>query len=263
MRGRLIPPSSTVAATAGLLALAAIASGSSVALAGAGLVAILLLSAAADPPVWRGSPRRRSAYRLLTAALAIVTAVALLATVLARGTALPDPDAIPLAAGALALGLAGGHALLRERRATLDPRDLADRTLLLRTAAVGGAVLAVSALARNVFPPIDLAAGIVLGLLIALEGVAIGRPGGAGTRRVATADEVAVVVGAIAYGPTDAVGHRRLIVRRSGGVERLEVEIVLRNGLEPERVTEVTTLLEASIAASLEGMAVSVRPRSA
>jgi hypothetical protein len=263
VRARLIAPATTVALAAALLAAAAIWSGSASALTGAGLAAILLLSAAADPPVWRGPARRRAVFRLVTAVLAIVTAVALLTAALAGGTALPDPDGVALVAGALALGLAGGHALLRERRGTLDPRELADRTLLLRTAAIGGAVLAGSALARNVFGPLDLVVGVALGLLIALEGVAVGRPGGAGVRRVATADEVAVVVAAIAYGPTDAVGHRRLIVRRSGGVERLEVEILLRSGLSAERRAEVSALLEASIATSLEGMAVSVRPGTA
>jgi hypothetical protein len=78
-------------------------------------------------------------------------------------------------------------------------------------------------------------------------------------RRVPTASEVAVVVAAIAYGPTDAVGHRRMIVRQAGGVERLEVEVVMRAGVSAERMAEVVSILEASIASSLEGLAVTVR----
>lgn len=260
---RLTTTTGIVAGSGALLIAAAAGGGSPVALAGGGLIAVLLLSAAADPPGSTAPPRRRAALRLIAAAAAIVIAIAGLAAAFTTGTTLAEPVALPLLAGVLALAVAGSTALLRERTPALDPVERADRTLLLRTAAIGGAVLAAVALARWVVAPADPVIAGALALIAALEGVAIGRPGGAGTRRLPTPEERAIVNAAIANGPADAAGHRRIVIRQSGGVERLEVEVVMRAGTAPERADAVRRLLEAALETSLVDLAVEVRPRSA
>lgn len=259
---RLTPTTAIVGGSGALLVAAAALSGSPSALAGGGLVAILLLSAAADPPATVGDRRRRALLRLVAAAAAIAVAVAGLAVAFVAGTTQAAPPVIPLAASGGVLGVAGIAALLRERKPAYEPLDRADRTLLLRTAAIGGAVLIAVALADGVVALADPVIAGGLALITALEGVAIGRPGGAGARRLPTAEERAVVNAAIANGPADAVGHRRIIVRQSGGVERLEVEVIMRAGTAGPRADEVGRLLEAAIQAMLEDLAVEVRIRT-
>lgn len=258
---RLSPTTAIVAGSGGTLMLAAVLSGSPSALAGGGLIAILLFSAAADPPGSRGDPRRRAALRITAAAAAVIVAIVSLAAAFVAGTAPANPPLVPLVAGGAVLGVAGVMALLRERRPAIEPIDRADRTLLLRTAAIGGAVLAAVALGQGVIALADPVVAGALAVITALEGVAIGRPGGAGLRRLPTPDERSVVIAAIANGPADAAGYRRIVVRQSGGVERLEVEVVMRSGTSLDRAAEVGRLLEAAMQATFDELAVEVRPR--
>lgn len=257
----LNPTTAIVAGSGAVLVAAALVSGSPAALAGGGLIAILLFSAAADPPGPPGHPRRRALLRIAAAAAATVVAIVGLAAAFVAGVEPATSPTVALAVAGAVLAVAGVMALLRERHPALEPADRADRTLLLRTAAIGGAVLAAVALAQSVVALADPILAGILAVITALEGVAIGRPGGAGVRRLPTPDERAVVIAAVANGPADAAGYRRIVVRQSGGVERLEVEIVMRAGTPPERVREVGRLLEAAIQATLEDVAVEVRPR--
>lgn len=257
----LNPTTAIVAGSGAILVAAALVSGSPAALAGGGLIAILLFSAAADPPGPPGHPRRRALLRIAAAAAATVVAIVGLAAAFVAGVEPATSPTVALAVAGAVLAVAGVMALLRERHPALEPADRADRTLLLRTAAIGGAVLAAVALAQSVVALADPILAGILAVITALEGVAIGRPGGAGVRRLPTPDERAVVIAAVANGPADAAGYRRIVVRQSGGVERLEVEIVMRAGTPPERVREVGRLLEAAIQATLEDVAVEVRPR--
>lgn len=257
----LNPTTAIVAGSGAILVAAALVSGSPAALAGGGLIAILLFSAAADPPGPPGHPRRRALLRIAAAAAATVVAIVGLAAAFVAGVEPATSPTVALAAAGAVLAVAGVMALLRERHPALEPADRADRTLLLRTAAIGGAVLAAVALAQSVVALADPILAGILAVITALEGVAIGRPGGAGVRRLPTPDERAVVIAAVANGPADAAGYRRIVVRQSGGVERLEVEIVMRAGTPPDRVREVGRLLEAAIQATLEDVAVEVRPR--
>lgn len=257
----LKPTTAIVAGSGAVLVAAALVSGSPAALAGGGLIAILLFSAAADPPGPPGNPRRRALLRIAAAAAATVVAIVGLAAAFVAGAEPATSPTVALAAAGGVLAVAGVMALLRERHPAHEPADRADRTLLLRTAAIGGAVLAAVALAQSVVALADPILAGILAVITALEGVAIGRPGGAGVRRLPTPDERAVVIAAVANGPADAAGYRRIVVRQSGGVERLEVEIVMRAGTPPDRVREVGRLLEAAIQATLEDVAVEVRPR--
>ena len=89
----------------------------------------------------------------------------------------------------------------------------------------------------------------------------MGRPGGAGIRRLPTPAEADAVEAAVATGPPEVVGHRRVVVRQSGGAEYLSVEVLLRTPAPAERMAEIRHRLERSIRGALPELVVSVRIR--
>ncbi|MEY4226687.1 MAG: hypothetical protein RL190_1444, partial [Actinomycetota bacterium] len=107
---------------------------------------------------------------------------------------------------------------------------------------------------------VDAVVGVAVGLLAALEGVALARPGGAGLRRVPTPDETRAVEDAIIHGPPEVAGHRRLIVRSTGGAQYLSVEVLLRRAVQPGRAQAIRAQLEHQIKAILPDLVVDVRP---
>ena len=243
-----------------LLVAAAAAFGSGSALAAAGLLATLLLALVADPPAPARDPRRRAAGRLGAAALALLLGTAGVVASLAQGFSL-NPD-WPLVAGAGAVAaLALGTAALVLRRGDLDQPVLAsERTALLRAAAVGLALALGVLVAAYVLPAVDAVVGVAFGLLAALEGVALARPGGAGLRRVPTPAETRAVEDAIIHGPPEVAGHRRLVVRSTGGAQYLSVEVLLRRAVQPGRAQAIRVQLEHQIKAILPDLVVDVRP---
>ena len=248
-------------AVAGALCVAAAALfGSGSALAAAGLLAALLLALIADPPVAARDPRRRAAGRLGAALLALALGTFGVVAALAQGFGL-NPD-WPLVAGAGALGaLAFGIAVLVLRRADLDQPVLAsERTALLRGGAVGLALALGVLVAAYVVPAVDAVVGVGFGLLAVLEGVALARPGGAGLRRVPTPDETRAVEDAIIHGPPEVAGHRRLVVRSTGGAQYLSVEVLLRRTVPPGRALAIRAQLEHQIKLILPDLVVDVRP---
>lgn len=243
-----------------LLAAAAALFGSGSALAAAALLAALLLALVADPPAPTRDPRRRAAGRLGAAILALLLGTAGVVAALSAGFGL-NPD-WPLVAGAGALGaLALGAATLVLGRADLDQPALAsERTALLRGAAVALALALGVLIAAYVLPAVDAVVGVAFGLLAALEGVALARPGGAGLRRVPTPAESRAVEDAIIHGPPEVVGHRRLVVRTTGGAQYLSVEVLLRRAVQPGRAQAIRLQLERQIKVILPDLVVDVRP---
>ncbi|MFM7247528.1 MAG: hypothetical protein ACKO2Y_08685 [Actinomycetota bacterium] len=239
---------------------AAVATGSGSALAAGGLAGALLLALVDDPPVYARDPRRRTAGRIGGAALALALGTVGVVAALAQGFGL-NPD-WPLIAGAGALGaLVPAGAILVLRRADLDQPVLAsERTALLRCAAVGLALALGVLVAAYVLPAADAVVGVAFGLVAVLEGVALARPGGAGLRRVPTPAEVRAVEDAIIHGPPEVAGHRRPVVRSTGGAQYLSVEVLLRRAVQPGRALAIRAELEHRIRQILPDLVVDVRP---
>ncbi len=248
-------------AAAGLVLLAAaLIAGSGSALAAAALLAVLLLALVADPPAPARDPRRRASGRLAAAAVALALAVVGVVASLAEGFGL-NPD-WPLVAGAGGVG-AGllAIAALGLRRAGLERPVLgSERTALLRAAAICLALAAGALTAAYVLPAVDAVVGIAFGLLAALEGVALARPGGAGLRRVPTPQETGAVEAAIIHGPPEVAGHRRLVVRSTGGAQYLSVEVLLRRPVAPGRAEAIREHLQHAVKQALPELVVDVRP---
>ncbi|MGI9116257.1 MAG: hypothetical protein ACR2JV_01305 [Gaiellales bacterium] len=247
---------------AGLILLAtSLATGSAAALAAAALLAALLLAQVADPPVGGRDARLRAVGRTAAAVAVLLLATVATIAVIAAGVDLdPRWRGIAAAAGVAALILLL-PALLLGRSALDAPLLRSERTTLLRAAAVCAALGAGLVIAGTVLPAVAAAAGIGFALLAALEGVAMARPGGAGLRRLPTDAETAAVDAAVATGPAEVIGHRRVVVRSTSGAEYLSLEVLARQRPAPERARAIAEQLERSIKGALPELVVSVRLR--
>lgn len=245
-----------------LLLGAAAATGSATALGACALLAVLLLALVADPPIGGGDPRLRTATRIVAAAAALALAAAAAIAGVAQGVDLePRWQWIALAGGVAALILLAPLALLR--RVELEaPVRRSERTALARGAAVGATLGGAMLLAGEVLPAAATAATLGFALIAALEGVALARPGGAGLRRLATPAEADAVDAAVATGPPEVIGHRRVVVRSTGGAEYLSLDVLVRRLPDPQRVAEIRGQLERSIKGALPELVVSVRVRA-
>lgn len=244
-----------------LLLLTSVIVGSASALAAAALITTLLLAAVADPPTRTRDPRRRAFGRVAAAVAALVLATIAVIAALSAGFSLPSGWAyVALCGGVVALVLLAPLAALW--RSNLEiPILRSERTTLLRGSAVG-LTLAVGVLVgAYVLPAVDTFVAVVFGLLAVLEGVALARPGGAGLRRAPAPDETRAVEAAIAHGPPEVIGFRRVVIRGTGGAEYLSVEALLRQKVSAERAVGIRTALESTIKSALPNLVVSVRLR--
>lgn len=247
---------------AGLLLLAlSLVTGSAGALAAAVLLATLLLAQVADPPIGGASPRRRALGRVVAAVIALVLAtVAMIAAIAAGLDLVARWQWVAVGSGAAALILL--VPVLALRRATLEvPILRSERTALTRGAAVAAALGAAMLIAGYVLPATAALIAVVFALIAVLEGVAMARPGGAGLRRLPTDDELAAVDAAVATGPPEVIGHRRVVVRSTGGAEYLSLEVLMRQRVAAGRAQEICSALEQSIKGALPDLVVSVRIR--
>lgn len=247
---------------AGLLLLAlSLVTGSAGALAAAVLLATLLLAQVADPPIGGASPRRRALGRVLAAATALLLAtVAMIATISAGLDLVERWQWVAIGSGVAALILL--LPVLALRKVTLEAPILrSERTALTRGAAVAAALGGAMLIAGYVLPATAALISAVLALISVLEGVAMARPGGAGLRRLPTDQELAAVEAAVATGPPEVVGHRRVIVRATGGAEYLSLEVLMRQRVAAGRAQEIRSALERSIKGALPDLVVSVRIR--
>jgi len=244
----------------GVLLLGAVLAESGSSLAAAALLAALLLAAIADPPVATRAPRRRAVARLVAAVAALVLGTIGVIAALSSGFGLITAwQPMTIAAGAAALVLVAPVVVLA--RADLDlPIRRAERATLLRGAAVCVSLATGLLIAAYVLPAVDATVGVVFGLLAVLEGVALARPGGAGLRRLATPEELRAVEGAITHGPAEVVGHRRVVVRSTGGADYLSVEVLLRPGVPAGRAQGVRDALEHAVKRALPDLVISVKP---
>lgn len=247
---------------AGLLLLAlSLVTGSAGALAAAVLLATLLLAQVADPPIGGASPRRRALGRVVAAVIALVLAtVAMIAAIAAGLDLVARWQWVAVGSGAAALILL--VPVLALRRVTLEvPILRSERTALTRGAAVAAALGAAMLIAGYVLPATAALIAVVFALIAVLEGVAMARPGGAGLRRLPTDDELAAVDAAVATGPPEVIGHRRVVVRSTGGAEYLSLEVLMRQRVAAGRAQEICSVLEQSIKGALPDLVVSVRIR--
>ncbi|MGI9187638.1 MAG: hypothetical protein ACR2J9_09040 [Gaiellales bacterium] len=246
----------------GLLLLAlSLVTGSAGALAAAVLLATLLLAQVADPPVGGAAPRRRAIGRIAAAATALVLAtVAMIATIAAGLDLVARWQWIAVGGGVAALILLLPVVALR--RVTLEvPILRSERTALTRGAAIGATLGATMLIAGYVVPAAAALIAVAFALISVLEGVAMARPGGAGLRRLPTDVEVAAVDAAVATGPPEVIGHRRVVVRSTGGAEYLSLEVLMRQRVAAGRAQEICSALEQSIKGALPDLVVSVRIR--
>ena len=249
-------------ALAGLLLLAlSLVTGSAGALAAAVLLATLLLAQVADPPIGGASPRRRALGRVVAAVIALVLAtVAMIAAIAAGLDLVARWQWVAVGSGAAALILL--VPVLALRRVTLEvPILRSERTALTRGAAVAAALGAAMLIAGYVLPATAALIAVVFALIAVLEGVAMARPGGAGLRRLPTDDELAAVDAAVATGPPEVIGHRRVVVRSTGGAEYLSLEVLMRQRVAAGRAQEICSALEQSIKGALPDLVISVRIR--
>jgi divalent metal cation (Fe/Co/Zn/Cd) transporter len=214
----------------------------------------------ADPPAPARDPRRRAAARLAAAVLALALAVVGVVAALAAGFSLNADWPVVAGAGALGAGILAVAALGLRRAGLERPVHGSERTALLRAAAICLALAAAALTAAYVLPAVDAVVGIGFGLLAALEGVALARPGGAGLRRVPTPQETGAVEAAIIHGPPEVAGHRRLVVRSTGGAQYLSVEVLLRRPVAPGRAQAIRDHLQHAIKQALPELVVDVRP---
>ncbi|MEI7439900.1 MAG: hypothetical protein WCK20_09555 [Thermoleophilia bacterium] len=251
-----------VFAAAGLLLLlTSVLVESASALAAAALITTLLLAAVADPPTRSRNPQRRVAGRFAAAIAALILGTISVIAAFSAGFSLPDRWVyVALAGGLASLALLAPLGALW--RADLEiPILRSERTTLLRGSAVGLTLAVGVLIGAYVLPAVDTVVAVTFGLLAVLEGVALARPGGAGLRRVPTTDETRAVEAAIAHGPPEVIGFRRIVIRGTGGAEYLSVEARLRQRVSPERAVGVRTALESTIKAALPNLVVSVRLR--
>jgi hypothetical protein len=246
----------------GLLLLAlSLVTGSAAALAAAVLLATLLLAQVADPPVGGADPRRRALGRILAAIIALVLAtVAMIAAIAAGFDLVPQWQWVATGGGIAALIMLAPVIALS--RVTLEvPIRRAERTALTRGAAIGATLGAAMLVAGYVLPAAAALIAVAFALIAVLEGVAMARPGGAGLRRLPTDEEVAAVDAAVATGPPEVIGHRRVVVRATGGAEYLSLEVLVRQRVAGGRTLEISRALEQSIKGALPDLVVSVRVR--
>jgi hypothetical protein len=247
---------------AGLLLLAlSLVTGSAGALAATVLLATLLLAQVADPPIGGASPRRRALGRVVAAVIALVLAtVAMIAAIAAGLDLVARWQWVAVGSGVAALILL--VPVLALGRVTLEvPILRSERTALTRGAAVAATLGAAMLIAGYVLPATAALIAVVFALIAVLEGVAMARPGGAGLRRLPTEDELAAVDAAIATGPPEVIGHRRVVVRSTGGAEYLSLEVLIRQRVIAGRAQEICSALEQSIKGALPDLVVSVRVR--
>ena len=249
-------------AAAGLLLLAlSLVTGSAGALAAAILLAILLLAQVADPPLSGASPRRRALGRIVAAVTALLLAtVAMIAAIAAGLDLVAQWQLVAIGSGIAALILL--VPLLALSRVSLEvPLLRSERTALTRGAAICATLGAALLIAGYVLPATAALIAVVFALIAVLEGVAMARPGGAGLRRLPTDEEVAAVDAAVATGPPEVIGHRRVVVRSAGGAEYLSLEVLMRQRVAAGRAQEICSALEQSIKGALPDLVVSVRIR--
>jgi hypothetical protein len=219
-----------------LLALSLV-TGAAGALAAAVLLATLLLAQVADPPLSGASPRRRALGRIVAAVIALTLATVAMITAIAAGLDLvPQWQWVAVGSGVCALLLL--TPLLALGRVTLEvPILRSERTALTRGAAICATLGAAMLIAGYVLPATAALIAVVFALFAVLEGVAMARPGGAGLRRLPSEQELAAVDAAVATGPPEVIGHRRVVVRSAGGAEYLSLEVLIRQ-YELARVDE-------------------------
>ncbi|MSO47808.1 MAG: hypothetical protein EXQ67_06965 [Thermoleophilia bacterium] len=249
---------------AGLVLLAAaLAVESASALAAAALITTLMLAAVADPPTRSVAPRRRALGRITAAAAALTLGTISVVAGFSAGFGQSDDWAyVALAGGFAALVLLAPLAVLWRAQLEL-PILQSERTSFLRGAAVGLSLAVGVLIGFYVLPAVEAAVAVGFGLIAVLEGVALARPGGAGLRRVSTVDETRAVEAAIAHGPAEVIGFRRIVVRRTGGAEYLSVEALLRQKVTAARAVGIRTALESVIKSALPNLVISVRLRVA
>ena len=244
-----------------LLLLTSVIVESASALGAAALITTLLLAAVADPPTRSRDPRRRAFGRVGAAIAALLLGTIAVIAALSDGFSLPTGWAyVALCGGVVALVLLTPLAALW--RSDLEiPILRSERTTLLRGSAVGLTLAVGVLIGAYVLPAVDTFVAVAFGLLAVLEGVALARPGGAGLRRVPAADETRAVEAAIAHGPPEVIGFRRVVIRGTGGAEYLSVEALLRQKVSAERAVGIRTALESTIKSALPNLVVSVRLR--
>ena len=66
---------------------------------------------------------------------------------------------------------------------------------------------------------------------------------------------------AVATGPPEVIGHRRVVIRSTGGAEYLSLEVLMRQRVAAGRAQEICSALEQSIKGALPDLVVSVRIR--
>lgn len=235
--------------------------GSASALAAAALITTLLLAAVADPPTRSRDPRRRAFGRVSAAIAALVLGTIAVIAALSAGFSLPIGWAyVALSGGIVALVLLAPLAALW--RSSLEiPILRSERTTLLRGSAVGLSLAIGVLVGAYVQPAIDTFVAVAFGLVAVLEGVALARPGGAGLRRVPVPEETRAVEAAIAHGPPEVIGFRRVVIRGTGGAEYLSVEALLRQKVSGDRAVGIRWALESTIKSALPNLVVSVRVR--
>ena len=246
----------------GLLLLAlSLLTGSAAALAAAVLLATILLAQIADPPFGGRAARHRALGRIAAAATALVLAtVAMIGAIAAGFDLIVHWQWVAAGAGVAALILLAPVAAL-SRVALEVPILRSERTALTRGAAVTAALGLAMLVAGYVLPATAAVIAVAFALIAALEGVAMARPGGAGLRRLPTEDEIAAVDAAVATGPPEVIGHRRVVVRATGGAEYLSLEVLVRQRCSAEQMLEVREALERAIRGALPDLVVSVRIR--
>ena len=244
-----------------LLLLTSVIVESASALGAAALITTLLLAAVADPPTRSRDPRRRAFGRVGAAIAALLLGTIAVIAALSDGFSLPTGWAyVALCGGVVALVLLTPLAALW--RSDLEiPILRSERTTLLRGSAVGLTLAVGVLIGAYVLPAVDTFVAVAFGLLAVLEGVALARPGGAGLRRVPAPDETRAVEAAIAHGPPEVIGFRRVVIRGTGGAEYLSVEALLRQKVSAERAVGIRTALESTIKSALPNLVVSVRLR--
>ena len=102
----------------------------------------------------------------------------------------------------------------------------------------------VALIAAFVLPALDAVVAICFGLITILEGVALARPGGAGIRRTPSAAETDLIAAVMSQAPPDVVGHRRVVVRSTGGAEYLSFDVLLKERITLAREQAIRALLE-------------------
>ena len=249
----------TFAIAGALLLLTAAFIGSASCLAGTALLAALLLAAVADPPSEERSPEARVAGRNAGALAALLMGGVVIVTAFVEGFGLPPQwPVIAVVGSAAAVVLIAPLAALR-RAALTTPILRSERSTLLRGSATCAALVAGVLIAAFVLPALDSVVAICFGLITILEGVALARPGGAGIRRTPSAEESDLIAAVMSQAPPDVVGHRRVVVRSTGGAEYLSFDVLLKGRITLAREQAIRALLEQMVRRALPDLVVTVR----